>query len=178
MSAAIAAPAVIAKFSRLLVDANRPLDSPTLFRDTADGQPIHFNRGKNLSARAYPRDSHTFLILPPDLSEEEKEKRLERCYYPYHKAVSDVQRQVMPDFILSLHSYTDNYEGQVPLLDLACSKRPQGLIPLLLQKRVVEVGVLYDEDEDLAKKMKEQFIEQGTVLALGSLRQCSLSDRA
>ena len=45
LSAAVAAPAVIAQFSRLLVDANRPLDSPTLFRDVADGQPVHLNQG-------------------------------------------------------------------------------------------------------------------------------------
>jgi predicted N-formylglutamate amidohydrolase len=46
----------------------------------------------------------------------------------------------MPDFILSLHSYTNNYEGQ---------------------PREVEVGVLYDEDEDLAKTIRQQFTDQG-----------------
>jgi len=119
LSAAVAAPAVIAQFSRLLVDANRPLDSPTLFRDVADGQPVHLNQG---------------------LSKQEKQDRLQACYYPYHRALAELQRKVVPDFILSLHSYTNNYEGQ---------------------PREVEVGVLYDEDEDLAKTIRQQFIDQG-----------------
>jgi predicted N-formylglutamate amidohydrolase len=119
LSVAVAAPAAIAQFTRLLVDANRPLHSSTLFRDTADGIPVFLNK---------------------ELTPEEKENRLEKCYYPYHRALAALQKEVMPDFILSLHSYTKNYEGQ---------------------PRKVEVGVLYKEDEELAKAMKKQFTENG-----------------
>jgi predicted N-formylglutamate amidohydrolase len=84
----------------------------------------------------------TTTTVSAGLSEQEKEDRLQACYYPYHRALAELQRKVMPDFILSLHSYTNNYEGQ---------------------PREVEVGVLYDEDEDLAKTIRQQFIDQGAV---------------
>jgi predicted N-formylglutamate amidohydrolase len=192
LSAAVAAPAVIAQFSRLLVDANRPLDSPTLFRDTADGAPVHMNQGIALKAHAHTTaHAHApmreeiaslHLVLVDDvvglcvrtraqtgLSEEEKEKRLQACYYPYHRALSELERKVMPDFILSLHSYTNNYEGQVRSQPTTQSARRHTHSParhgvafvLRVQPRVVEVGVLYDEDEDLAKTIRQQFIDQG-----------------
>lgn len=48
-----------------------------------------------------------------ELTPEEKANRLAKCYYPYHAALAELQSRVMPQFILSLHSYTDNYEGKV-----------------------------------------------------------------
>jgi len=39
---------VASRFSRLFIDPNRPRDSSTLFRDTADGAPILLNTGKLL----------------------------------------------------------------------------------------------------------------------------------
>ncbi len=37
--------ALVAKVSRLVIDVNRPTDSPTLIRDVADGKPISLNTG-------------------------------------------------------------------------------------------------------------------------------------
>ena len=43
LAQALGSPAVLARFSRLLVDANRPADSSTLFRDEAEGRPVRLN---------------------------------------------------------------------------------------------------------------------------------------
>jgi len=56
-AAALNGPAVIARFSRLLCDCNRPLDAPTLFRTVADGKPIALNQAR--------RGSHMTVLVSP-----------------------------------------------------------------------------------------------------------------
>ena len=86
------APAVLATFSRLWVDANRPLDSDTLFRDRADGRSIRLNA---------------------DLSEAERRHRIESCYLPFHAAVDAMCARRRGVVVLSMHSFTPMYEGVV-----------------------------------------------------------------
>ena len=66
LAALTGAPAVIAGFSRLLIDPNRGEDDPTLIRQLYDGTVVPGN---------YP------------MAAEERERRLERFYRPYHDAV-------------------------------------------------------------------------------------------
>ena len=105
LAARLGAPAVLSRFSRLLIDPNRPLDSDTLFRDVADGQPVWLNR---------------------ELSADDRQRRVERYYEPYHRALGAMVEAFPGAHMLSLHSFTPEYEGQ---------------------PRQVEVGVLFDEDE-------------------------------
>src|SRR5438128_3212795 len=63
LAAALDAPAVLAGFSRLLIDPNRGEDDPTLIRQLYDGTIVPGN---------YP------------MAAEEREKRLDRLYRPYH----------------------------------------------------------------------------------------------
>lgn len=90
----------------------------------------------------------------------------------------------MPDFILSLHSYTKNYEGQVyfPCLSLLPSWFPLGAdgntLTSIFQPRKVEVGVLYKEDEELAKAMKKQFTENGKAPLASALPHAYAHERA
>src|SRR5690606_27171929 len=67
LAALLDAPAVLANFSRLLIDPNRGEDDPTLIRQLYDGAIITGN---------YP------------LSEMERQRRLDLFYRPYHDAVS------------------------------------------------------------------------------------------
>lgn len=90
------APAVMAHFSRLLIDANRGEDDPTLIRQLYDGTIVPGN---------YP------------MSEAEREKRLARCYRPYHRAVADTIARVANEsgrapFLVSLHSFTPTMQGR------------------------------------------------------------------
>lgn len=89
------APAVMARFSRLLIDPNRGEDDPTLIRQLYDGTVIPAN---------YP------------LSESEKQNRIARYYAPYHDAVSSVVASVakstgMAPLVISIHSFTPFMQG-------------------------------------------------------------------
>ena len=97
LAAQLNAPAVIANFSRLLIDPNRGEDDPTLIRQLYDGTVIPAN---------YP------------MAAEERERRL-ACYYrPYHDAVGAMTASVAEasgkaPFILSVHSFTPVMHGHV-----------------------------------------------------------------
>ena len=92
----LGAPAVMARFSRLLIDANRGEDDPTLIRQLYDGTIVPAN---------YPID------------DAEREKRLDRYYRPYHDAVGAMVASVAAasaaaPFIFSIHSFTPSMQGR------------------------------------------------------------------
>lgn len=97
LAARLAAPAVMAGFSRLLIDPNRGADDPTLIRQLYDGTIIPGN---------YP------------MCDAEREKRLSHFYRPYHAAVWEriaaVQRKGPGNapFIVSIHSFTPEMQGR------------------------------------------------------------------
>jgi len=108
----LGAPAVLARFTRLLIDANRPLDSDTLLRPMADGVPI---------------------ALGAHVTEDDKRRRIDGYYAPFHAAVdSALAASRTAQIVLSMHSFTPLYEGQ---------------------PRSVEVGVLFDEDPELGEEL-------------------------
>ena len=95
LAAALDAPAVMARFSRLLIDPNRGEDDPTLIRQLYDGTVVPAN---------YP------------MAGEERERRLERFYRPYHDAVAALVASVAaasgaPPFIFSVQSFTPVMQG-------------------------------------------------------------------
>ncbi|MCO5158833.1 MAG: N-formylglutamate amidohydrolase [Aquamicrobium sp.] len=90
------APAVMARFSRLLIDANRGEDDPTLIRQLYDGTVIAAN---------YP------------ISPEERERRLDHYYRPYHDALGSMVASVAEEtraapFLFSIHSFTPAMQGR------------------------------------------------------------------
>ena len=91
LSAVLQCPALLAKVSRLVVDLNRPLQSDTLMRTTADGRAVELNR------RISP---HHF------------EDRISRFYLPYHRRLARLVKEKRPYLALSVHSFTPSYEGQ------------------------------------------------------------------
>jgi predicted N-formylglutamate amidohydrolase len=93
LSIELAAPAVLARFSRLLIDPNRDLDSPTLFRDVAEGRLIQLNRS---------------------LSAVERERRVNGLYRPFHQAFERLVRASPGVDLFSVHTFTPVYEGGAP----------------------------------------------------------------
>jgi len=89
------APAVLAGFSRLLIDANRGEDDPTLIMLLSDGAVIPANRS---------------------VCAVEREKRLARYYRPYHDAITaklaDFKARNIVPLILSIHSFTPAWKGK------------------------------------------------------------------
>lgn len=88
------APAVLTRFSRLLIDPNRGEDDPTLFMRISDGAIV-------------PGNAH--------LDAAEMERRLCRFYRPYHGEVERLIDGMVaagnPPAILSIHSYTPIWRG-------------------------------------------------------------------
>ncbi len=88
-------PAAYCLYSRLIVDANRPIDHPQLFWPESDGIPVPGNH---------------------NISEEEKSARLDSIYHPYHQAAENlvdatVKRHGKAIPILAMHSCTPTLRG-------------------------------------------------------------------
>lgn len=88
------APAIMTRFSRLLIDPNRGLDDPTLIMRISDGAVVPGNR---------------------HLDGGEREQRVSRYYAPYHQRIDglieDCVAAGVPPALLSIHSFTDNWKG-------------------------------------------------------------------
>lgn len=93
LAGGLEATAVLSRATRLLVDVNRPLDSDTLFRSVADGEPIALNTA---------------------ITEADRAARIAQFYEPYHRAIDEEVERIQPRLILSLHSFTPVYEGGAP----------------------------------------------------------------
>lgn len=90
LAASLGVPAVLGRFSRLLIDPNRGEDDPTLIMKISDGAIVPGNH---------------------PITDEEWERRLETYHRPYHNAVDTVltrtaQTSGKAPLVFSLHSYT------------------------------------------------------------------------
>lgn len=94
---AIGAVAVLSRFSRLLVDPNRPEDSDTLFRAIAEGEPVELNAA---------------------IDPAEREIRLDAYYRPFHEAVDREVAASGAPILLAMHSFTPLYEGTTRTLEV------------------------------------------------------------
>jgi predicted N-formylglutamate amidohydrolase len=94
LSRRLGAPAVLSRFSRLLIDPNRGDDDPTLIMRLSDGAVVPGNR---------------------HLDAAERERRTARFWRPYHAAIASVLDRCMasgvPPAILSVHSFTESWKG-------------------------------------------------------------------
>src|SRR5882672_4450553 len=95
LAAILGVPAVLANYSRLLIDPNRGEDDPTLIRQLYDGTIV-------------PGNYH--------IDPEERERRLDRFYRPYHDAAgamiaSVAHASAQAPFIFSVHSFTPVMQG-------------------------------------------------------------------
>jgi predicted N-formylglutamate amidohydrolase len=94
MAELLGAPAVMTRYSRLLIDPNRGEDDPTLIMRLSDGAIVPGN------AR---------------ITEAEIRKRIDLYYRPYHSAVEEAVDAMIaagkPPVIFSIHSFTENWRG-------------------------------------------------------------------
>lgn len=87
--------ALVANYSRMVVDLNRRLDHPTVFPTTSEGVPVPGNLG---------------------MPESDQELRVEEIYLPYHETIAAtvdeyLKNGVVPALI-AVHSYTPVFFGQ------------------------------------------------------------------
>jgi predicted N-formylglutamate amidohydrolase len=95
IAVALGAPAILSRFSRLLIDLNRGEDDPTLVMRLSDGAVVPGNAG--VDAR-------------------ERQRRLVRYYLPYHAAVTRALDAALTTgrapSILSVHSFTPAWKSR------------------------------------------------------------------
>ena len=101
LTSSLGLPAVLANFSRLVCDPNRPTDEPTFIKPDVEGHLLSFNQS---------------------ISPEEIQRRIETYYEPYHNAVDAMIKNRLEtdsDFlVLSLHSFTPEYMGEKRELEI------------------------------------------------------------
>jgi predicted N-formylglutamate amidohydrolase len=167
LAAALDVPAVIANYSRLLIDPNRGEDDPTLIRQLYDGTVVPGN---------YP------------MAPEERERRLDGFYRPYHDAVgamiaSVAQASGKAPFIFSVHSFTPAMQGiarpwHVGILWDLDDRVARPLIDMLAQDRNLVVGDNEPYDGALrGDTMFKHAIVNGFPHALIEIRQDLIADQ-
>ncbi|PCJ61445.1 MAG: hypothetical protein COA65_00300 [Rhodospirillaceae bacterium] len=88
------APAILSGYSRLLIDCNRPVESPGAIVVEADG---------------------VFVSGNADITPESRAARADAFYWPYHQKIARriqefLDRGIVP-VVLSIHSFTPVFEG-------------------------------------------------------------------
>ncbi len=87
------APAILSRFSRLVIDPNRGEDDPTLIMKLYDGTLIPANR---------------------HISPEEWSRRLETYWRPYHTALEGLAAQRDDTVLVAIHSFSPKLNGRAP----------------------------------------------------------------
>ena len=161
------APAVLARFSRLLIDPNRGFDDPTLIMQISDGSLVPGNAG---------------------IGADEVERRKSLYYLPYHGAIDAAIDQAIaasrPPIIVSIHSFTDNWRGrQRPWhVGVLWDRDPRLPVPLLEALRQEEDLVVGDNvpysGELKGDCLYQHGTQRGLAHALIELRQDLISDAA
>lgn len=94
LSGLLGAPAVLTRFSRLLIDPNRGEDDPTFIMRLSDGAIIPGNR---------------------HLDAAERQQRIVRYYRPYHDAIGRVIEPAIAaghtPVLIGMHSFTERWKG-------------------------------------------------------------------
>ena len=93
LAAALDSPAILSRFSRLVIDPNRGEDDPTLLMRLYDGTIIPANRHADADAR---------------------EERLTRLHRPYHAAYAALVASRANPVICAVHSFTPRLRGRHP----------------------------------------------------------------
>ncbi len=122
LSESLGLPAVLAEYSRLVVDCNRRLDDPTAFPECSDGVRIPGNAA--LDARA-------------------RELRAEALYWPYHHEIrnrlSAMESMVSAPALIAIHSFTPKMDGRTRPWHIGILWDKDPRIPKALMARLREL---------------------------------------
>lgn len=167
MSRLLDCPAVLAGFSRLLIDPNRGEDDPTLVMKLSDGAIIPGNR---------------------HLDTKEIEGRKTHYYLPYHQAIAGrikaVRAQGVTPALISIHSFTPVFQGRVRPWHIGVlwdrdNRIAQPLLTSLAQDKSLCIGDnLPYSGELIGDCMNRHGTNNGLPHVLIELRQDLISDRA
>jgi predicted N-formylglutamate amidohydrolase len=141
LAQALSAPAVLGRFSRLLIDLNRGEDDPTIVMKLSDGAIIPANREVDAH-----RDAAEFA------------RRIERFHAPYHaeieKLIARARGQGIVPVIVSVHSFTPRWRSFVRPWEtgLLWDRDDRMIVPLLAGLRAQ--GFTVGDNEPYTGKLK------------------------
>ena len=154
------APALLTRYSRLLIDPNRGIDDPTLIMQISDGVVVPGNAG---------------------VGEQERQRRIARYYQPYHRAIDEALEAAIkagrPPVLLSMHSFTQAWKSVKRPWDVTVlwDKDPRLARPLL---RALEAlpGLVVGENVPYTGKLRGDTVyrhgtRRGLAHALIEIRQ-------
>lgn len=140
-------PAVLSRFSRLLIDPNRGEDDPTLIMRISDGTPVPGNRHVDADERA---------------------RRISLYYRPYHDAVARLIDEMLAEgtapAILSIHSFTAVWRGQARPwhAGILWDQDPRLAVPLIEALREIDGLVVGDNEPYSGKLRGDTMFRHGT----------------
>ncbi len=160
LARALGVPAILSRFSRLLIDPNRGADDPTLVMRLSDGAVVPGN------AR---------------IDDDEIARRVGRFWKPYHQAIdAEIEAGIArgkPPAIVSIHSFTPQWKTIVRLWNVTVlwDRDPRLPQPLLDAFRA-EPGLIVGENEPYSGALKEDCLYthgtmRGLAHALVEIRQ-------
>lgn len=132
LAEALDAPAVMAEYSRLLIDCNRPPGDPQSIPEASDGHAIPGNQG---------------------LDDASRQARLDSFFRPYHQAVAGMlerkQRRGPAPALFSIHSFTPRLGGKGRHCDIGVlwNRDPRLAAPLMEKLRSMPEGLGVGDNE-------------------------------
>lgn len=154
------APALLTRYSRLLIDPNRGWDDPTLIMRLSDGAVIPGNR---------------------HVCEAERARRIRLYYAPYHAAIDrvidDCSASGTVPVLLSIHSFTESWK-QVPRpwhVGILWDRDDRLAVPLIQQFRAEE-GLVVGDNEPYSGQLEGDCLwqhgtQRGLANAIVEVRQ-------
>lgn len=165
LSTLLGVPAVLTRYSRLLIDPNRGADDPTLIMRLSDGAVIPGNR---------------------HLDDAERETRVRLYYAPYHRAVTGVLDECLASgvqpAILSIHSFTESWKMTPrPWHVGVLWDRDQRLAKPMLDAFYAEGDLIVGDNEPYSGQLEgdclwQHATQRGLVNALIEVRQDLIRD--
>ena len=135
-------PAILGRFSRLVIDPNRGEDDPTLIMQVYDGTIVPGNRGLGTDARL---------------------ARLNGWYRPYHAAYAELAQRRRDTILVAIHSYTPRLFGRAPRpwhVGILYDPRDERLSRPLLDRLHAEHDIVVGENEPYAGHLKGDTIDR------------------
>ncbi len=150
LAAAFGAPAILARWSRLLIDLNRGADDPTLVMKLSDGSIIP---GNALASGA------------------EVARRIERFHAPYHEAIAAEIAQMRArgavPAIVSLHSFTPAWKGRKRPWEVGVLWDRDARIAKPLMARLAQAGFVVGDNEPYSGELENDCLyRHGTMNGL------------
>ena len=151
LAALLGVPALLTRFSRLLIDPNRGLDDPTLVMQVSDG-----------------------IVVPGNarLSEREIEARIAGYYAPYHRAIElaieTATEAGKAPVLVSVHSFTQAWKSALRPWHAAVlwDKDPRFAIPLIAALEALPEVTVGNNEPYTGKLKGDTLYRHGTLRGL------------